>query len=217
MKITKYGHSCLFIEEGEAKILIDPGIFCFKDTDWKPEDLPRCDVLLLTHEHADHTHPEAIKVIVEKSKPMILTNASVQKMLQDHGIESEVLGRREERIVHGVAIRAVDCKHEFIADHVPTPENIGFLIAGRLFHPGDCVNPSESVQCEILAAPVVAPWMPVRDGIEFIKKIKPKYVIPIHDGIVKHHDILWYRIFKGGLEGTGIEFQEMAIDKTKEF
>ncbi|MBI4276560.1 MBL fold metallo-hydrolase, partial [Candidatus Uhrbacteria bacterium] len=121
MRITKYGHSCLYIEEAHCRILIDPGVFCFEGTTLKPEDIPPCDVLLLTHEHQDHTYPPALKTILQKSQPLILTNAGVQKVLREHAIESEVLARGEERMVKGVAVggvavRGIACDHAFIGD-----------------------------------------------------------------------------------------------------
>lgn len=222
MRITKYGHSCLFIEEGQARILIDPGNYVFKDVPLKPEDLPECNVLLLTHPHPDHVDPEAIKRLQgtsskEQGTKLILTNAGVQKVLREHKIESEVLARGEERTVHGVTIRAIACDHGHIADHIPLPEHIGFLIAGKLFHPGDCVAPSEEVQCDILAVPVVAPWMAVREGLEFVKKLKPRFAIPIHDAIVKWPETPWYKIFETGLKDTGIEFVPLKIGEAREF
>lgn len=233
MRITKYGHSCLYVEVGSVRILIDPGNYVFLDAPIKPEDLPPCNVLLLTHEHPDHTYPEALKVILQKSKPLILTNAEVQNMLRNHGIESEILKPGDERIVvgeglsfarqkdspsgGGVTIRAVACDHGHIADHIPRVENVGFLIAGRLFHPGDCVAPPAQVRCEILAVPVAAPWMKISEGLEFVKKVKPKVAIPIHDAILRWPETPWHKIFETGLEGSGIEFVEMEIGRAKEF
>lgn len=229
MRITKYGHSCLFVEEGEARILIDPGSYCFKDTALKPDDLPECNVLLLTHEHPDHTFPEALKIILDRSRTsmlrsmevrggaVVLTNAGVQKVLREQGIESELLARGEERTVHGVKIRAVACDHGVIAPHIPLPENFGFLIAGRLLDPGDCVHPSEPVACEILAVPVVAPWMAVKEAVEFVKAVKPKIAIPIHDAMVKWPEIPWYKIFETELKDTGIEFSPLKLGEAREF
>ena len=229
MKITKYGHSCLYIEEGSARILIDPGNYVFKDSLVKPEDLPECNVLLLTHEHPDHTYPEALKIILKNkhsengaiapiSELVILTNTAVRKVLEQNGITgSAVLGRGEERIVHGVTIRGIACDHGHIADHIPHCENVGFFIGERLLHPGDCVAPSEEVHAEILAVPVVAPWMAVREGLEFVKKLKPKFAIPIHDAILRWPEMPWYMIFQTGLKDTGIEFVPLKIGEAREF
>lgn len=229
MRITKFGHSCLFVEEGDAKILIDPGLYCFKDAPLKPEDLPACNILLLTHEHPDHSFPEAIKVILDRFRtsmlrsmevgggPVVLTNAGAQKVLREQGIASEVLGRGEERTVHGVKIRGVACDHGTISEHFPRVENIGFLIAGRLYDPGDCVHPLEPVSCEILALPVVAPWMAVKEAVEFVKSVKPKVAIPIHDAMVKWPEMPWYKIFDTELKDTGIEFAPLKIGEAREF
>lgn len=222
MHITKYGHSCLYIEEGGARILIDPGSYCFQDMPLTPQDLPACDVVLLTHEHPDHTYPEALKIIIAKSKPLIVTNAGVQKFLQTHGIESEVLGRGAERKIKGtdvggVAMRGIACDHGLIANFIPSVENVGFLIAGKLFHPGDCVAPLEEVRAEILAAPIAAPWMATREGVDFVKRVKPKVALPIHDAILKYPEAPWYKIFEVGTKDTGIAFTRMPIGEAKEF
>ncbi len=222
MRITKFGHSCLYVEDSGVRILIDPGNYCFLDMPLKPEDIPACDVLLLTHEHPDHTYPEALKVILQKSAPRIITNAGVRNVLQEHGIESEILGRGEEIkvgnvTIGGVGLRGVACDHAEIAPHIPRVENIGFMIAGRLFHPGDCIAPSESVSCEILAAPVAAPWMKISEGLEFVKAIKPKFAIPIHDGFFKNPERPWYMVFETGLKDTDIQFLPMKIGEPKEF
>lgn len=222
MRITKYGHSCLYIEEGGARILIDPGSYCFQDMPLTPADLPACDVVLLTHEHPDHTYPEALKVIIAKSKPLIVTNAGVQKVLLSHDIDSEVLGCGAERTIKGtdvggVAMRGIACDHGNIADFIPRVENVGFLIAGKLFHPGDCVAPLEEVHVDILAAPIAAPWMATREGVEFVKRVAPKVALPIHDAILKYPDMPWYKIFEVGVQNTGIAFTRMPIGEAKDF
>lgn len=191
------------------------------DTGLKVEDLPACDALLLTHEHQDHAYFPAIKTVIAKSKPTIITNAAVQKILREHSIDSETLSRGEEKkigniSIGGVLVRGVACDHAPIAPHILPVENIGFMIAGRLFHPGDCIAPSEPISCEILAAPVAAPWLKVSEGLEFIKQVKPKIVIPIHDGFVKTPD-MFSRMIGGGLEGSGIEFVPMKMGESREF
>lgn len=222
MRITKYGHSCLYVEEGGARILIDPGNYCFLGTSLKPEDLPQCDVVLLTHEHPDHTYPEALKVIIAQSKPLIVTNAGVQKFLQTLGIASEVLGRGAERTIKGTAVdgismRGIACDHGHIADFISPVENIGFLVGGKLFHPGDCVAPLEEVHADILAAPVAAPWMAIREGVDFVQRVKPKIALPIHDGILKYPETPWYKIFDLGTKDLGIQFAPMQIGKANDF
>src|SRR6266516_7295054 len=58
MKITKLGHSCLLLEEGEARILMDPGAFSKGF-----EGMRDVSAVLITHQHADHCSPEALAKI----------------------------------------------------------------------------------------------------------------------------------------------------------
>lgn len=49
MKITKFGHCCLLIEENGVRILTDPGTYSTQQSEVK-----NIDFVLITHEHADH-------------------------------------------------------------------------------------------------------------------------------------------------------------------
>lgn len=56
MKITYYGHACFFIEAGGKRILLDPFIQGNALAEGKVNvDNLRCDYLLLSHAHADHS------------------------------------------------------------------------------------------------------------------------------------------------------------------
>jgi L-ascorbate metabolism protein UlaG (beta-lactamase superfamily) len=65
MKITKYGHSCLLIEEGGAKILIDPGAYSKGF-----EGVTGLGAVLITHQHADHLSAEHLAGLKAKNPEM---------------------------------------------------------------------------------------------------------------------------------------------------
>lgn len=70
MKVTKFGHSCILVEENSVKILLDPGVF---STDYT--DIKDVDALLITHEHQDHFDISGVKKILELNpKIKVLTN-----------------------------------------------------------------------------------------------------------------------------------------------
>src|SRR4051812_50001628 len=59
MQITKFGHSCLLVNDGEARILVDPGTFSAGF-----ESLTGLTAILITHQHPDHLDPERLPAVV---------------------------------------------------------------------------------------------------------------------------------------------------------
>jgi len=49
MKITKYIHSCVLVEDGNTKVLFDPGYMSFVEGMVKPEDFSDISAVILTH------------------------------------------------------------------------------------------------------------------------------------------------------------------------
>ena len=79
MKITKFGHCCLLIEIAGKRVLTDPGAFSVGY-----EHLSEVDIILITHEHADHCHTESILALVETNPGVtIISNSSVARLLKD--------------------------------------------------------------------------------------------------------------------------------------
>jgi hypothetical protein len=76
---------------------------------------------------------------------------------------------------------AVGGQHAEIIDGLPGCPNLGYVVAG-IYHPGDSYFvPSESV--ETLLVPASGPWARHRDGIEYLRAIKPVRAFPIHDAM----------------------------------
>lgn len=181
MRITKYGHSCLLVEKGEARILLDPGVWSEGHT-----EVQDIDAIFITHEHSDHTHPESLQKILENNPDVtIYTNEGAGAVLEKEGIGYETVQHGDSIQVRGVAVEVFGKDHAVIYLSVPIVRNTGYLIAGRLFHPGDALRVPEKA-VEILALPVVAPWMRLAECVDYAKEVKPKVCFPIHDGMLKH-------------------------------
>ena len=180
MKITKFGHSCLFVEQGEARILIDPGAWSEGHT-----NLTNLDAILITHEHQDHCDIASLQIL-KKQNPnaIILTNSDVGKKLSGVGIEFEVFEGGSTHEIHGLYVEAVGRDHAIIYGKSPC-QNTGYFVGGRLYHPGDSFHlPDRPI--ELLALPVCAPWLKTNEVIDFAIAIQPKTAFPIHDGMLKH-------------------------------
>ena len=180
MHITKFGHSCLLVEEGDARILIDPGVWSTL-----PADLKNINAILITHEHPDHMGIDWLqKIMPNNPQAIIYTNQGVGRKLSEVSIAFQLLEDGQSISVAGVMIEAFGKDHAIIYPGLPHWDNTGFLISGKLFHPGDALYLPPK-QVEVLALPVCAPWSKISEVVDYAKVVKPNVVFPIHDGMLK--------------------------------
>ncbi|OGH90131.1 MAG: hypothetical protein A2537_03615 [Candidatus Magasanikbacteria bacterium RIFOXYD2_FULL_36_9] len=210
MKITKFGHCCLLIEEKGVRVLTDPGTFSTSQ-----DDVKNIDLVLITHEHQDHLYIDSLKKILENNLGVkIITNKSVGVLLEKENIVYEVVEDGQQFTLKDVLIEAFGKEHAVIYSTLPTIENTGYFIANKLFYPGDAfTNPGKPV--DILALPVAGPWMKLSEAIDYAKEIKPNRCFPVHEGILKMPGAT-HKIPPTALESVGIEFIVLEIDKEVE-
>lgn len=180
MKIKKIGHCCLLVHTDGLTILTDPGAF----SDGQDSAIG-IDVVLITHEHADHLHVDSLKAVLGNNpEAQVITNTGVGKVLAEAGIAYTVLEGRSVTEVRGVPIEAFDAKHEEISGEMGQVQNTGYLIGETFFYPGDAYcEPGKPV--DILALPVAGPWCRVRDSIRYALAVKPARAFPVHDGMLQ--------------------------------
>ena len=212
MKITKLGHCCLLIEEKGLRILTDPGNYSTID-----DELKNIDIILITHEHADHFHVPALKKLIENNpKVKVITNISVSELIEKEDIPVSFLVMKDgQKIDFGnLTLEAIEGKHELIYKTWKDVQNTGFFIDNKLFYPGDSFyNPRKKV--DILALPVAGPWCRIVDAVNYALEIKPRVAFPVHDGALKvmggNH-----KVPATVLPENGIEFRILEEDKETE-
>ena len=198
MKITKYAHSCLLLEDQGKIVLIDPG--SFSEGVLPVEKLTQMDYLLITHEHFDHFSLPLVKQLVAKfPKIKIITTNTIKDLLANENISATTIG---DEIVNVTPV-----PHESNVGY-KSPQNIMVTVFGRLAHPGD--SHTFSTNAEILALPVVAPWGTTARAVELAEELKPKIAIPIHDAIINDSERKEVYAFVGNeLSAKGIDFKKI--------
>jgi L-ascorbate metabolism protein UlaG (beta-lactamase superfamily) len=191
MRVRKLGHSCLLLESADARILIDPGTFSSGF-----EELDGLTAVLVTHQHPDHVDVAKLPGLLERNPSMqlIADAATAQSLRDEHGLEASVASQGEVFEL-GMRVEVVGDLHAQIHPDIPRVPNVGYLLDGRLLHPGDSLEVRDR-QVEILALPTMAPWMRLADAVDFLRAVAPRSAVPVHDGLLRSPD-LYYNAFRG--------------------
>lgn len=213
MKITKFGHCCLLIEEGGIRLLTDPGSFTVS----AHSQLTNINVILYTHEHGDHYHRDSLKQLMQSNPGvMIICNTGVSALLEVEGIAHTTVADGAHDF-SGVSIRGVSGEHEAVHASIPRIQNTGFMIGKRLWYPGDAfITPSATP--EIVALPLAGPWMKLSDAIDYAISLSPKVAFAVHDAVLSvDGQAIHHRVASGILGLKGIALQQFEIGKEYEF
>jgi L-ascorbate metabolism protein UlaG (beta-lactamase superfamily) len=176
MELTKQGHACVVLTEEDRNLVIDPGVF----TD--PAVLEGASAVLITHEHPDHFEPQRLRAALDADPALeVWTNKSVAAQLDGLGGRVHVVGSGDAVTVAGFDVRVHGELHAEIHPEIPRIANIGFLVEGKVFHPGDALTvPDEPVAT--LLVPMHAPWSRTADLIEYVRAVHADQAFGVHDG-----------------------------------
>jgi L-ascorbate metabolism protein UlaG (beta-lactamase superfamily) len=178
MELTKHGHACIVIREGDQRIVVDPGAFTDANA------LDGASAVLITHEHADHFEPQRLRAALDADPSLqVWTNSSVAAQLEGLGDRVHVVGHGDAVTVAGLDVHVHGELHAEIHPDIPRIPNVGFLIGGQVFHPGDALTvPDEPVTTLLL--PVHAPWSTIADVIDYVRAVHADQAYAVHDGLL---------------------------------
>jgi len=163
MKIKYLSHSCFEIKNKKT-ILIDP---FFSKNPLAPSYKGKPDLILVTHEHFDHSDTTSFNSIIVCSIGLKLKNSQEMKI-------------EDKKTIEGIKIEMLASSHP--QSKYPT----GFVIeieGKRLYHPGDTyldgIKPLGNI--DVFFVPIGGYFtMNIDESIEALKIVKPKLAIPMH-------------------------------------
>ena len=123
------GHATVLLQMDDKVIITDPflsetaGEFARRvvESGIDPENIPACDLILISHSHFDHLNYSSLTMLEEKSSNTALVfpedlenylpkyNMNMIRMKNDKGYERKILG--ESKIVNGIKITSVYAQH----------------------------------------------------------------------------------------------------------
>lgn len=178
MKLTKYEHSCLLVEQDGAQVLIDPGTF---SSGW--DNLTGLAAVLITHQHSDHVDVERLRPLLERnSQAALYTDVGTAAALAESGIAATAV-QRGDRLDVGFGVDVHGSDHAVIHPDVPVIPNVCYLLGGRFFHPGDSFTVPD-VKIDILGLPTGAPWLKVSEAVDYLRAVEPRIALPIHEAVL---------------------------------
>lgn len=203
----------MLLEIKDKRILVDAGRFSEQQN-----ELADIDIILITHEHADHCHSESVTRIVENNPDaIIVTNTSVAALLATLEIEAYVLEGRDTANVADIFLEAFDGPHVEIFEDFGLVQNTGYFVDDTFFFPGDAYTvPNKPVK--ILALPVAGTWCKVSEAIRYALIIKPTLAFPVHDATLNDNGrAVTYPQFERELKKVGSEFVVWEEGTQREF
>jgi L-ascorbate metabolism protein UlaG (beta-lactamase superfamily) len=172
------GHASFRIDDGAAKIYIDP---------WKLRaGAPKADVILITHAHFDHYSPEDIAKIEKPTTVFVATADVASKLTGKHVITAIAGGSYQAGTVKVTAVAAYNTNKDF---HPKANGWVGYVVTlssgQRIYHTGDSDATPEmkTVQTDVALMPCGGTYtMTAAEVAAAANEFKPAILIPMHWG-----------------------------------
>jgi L-ascorbate metabolism protein UlaG (beta-lactamase superfamily) len=201
MRLTKFSHACVRLD-GDGVLVVDPGVFS------ESASLDGVDAILITHEHGDHLDVDKLSdALGRRPEVRIFTHPDVVAKLGPLAEVATAVNSGDEFTAAGFEVRAYGGWHAPIHPDLPNVPNLGFLIDGSVYHPGDSFD-LPGVPVDTLFVPVSAPWLKASDFIDFARAVKPRRAFALHDSLLNDNGFGLVDMLMKGLSGT--EYRRLA-------
>jgi L-ascorbate metabolism protein UlaG (beta-lactamase superfamily) len=177
MRLTKFEHSCLVLEEGGSRLVVDPGGFTTP-----LGDLGDVVGIVVTHEHADHWTPEQLtRILARNPATPIYAPAGVAAAASDFEVTVVEAGTVAQ--AGTFRLEFFGGKHAEIHSTIPIVDNVGVLVNDTLYYAGDSFTLPER-EIDVLAAPAGAPWLKISETMDYVTAVRPKRSIAVHEMVL---------------------------------
>ncbi|MFJ2648076.1 MBL fold metallo-hydrolase [Streptomyces sp. NPDC087420] len=202
MKLTKYAHACVALEKDGVTLVLDPGKF----TPEAEEAVAGAAAVLVTHEHADHFDAELISAALDARPDLVVFGpAVVTEQLGEHAGRVTAVTAGDTFTVGGFSVAVDGERHAPIHPDIPVADNVGYLVDGAVFHPGDSYHVPNALVGTLLL-PTSGPWTKLSEAADYVRAVKPQRVVQIHELLLSElgQKSTAAILGEGGLTGTAL-------------
>ena len=178
MKLIKHEHACVVMEKDGTSIVIDPGSFSIGAA----EIIDGADVVLLTHEHMDHVNGPAINAaLAGRPELRVLRRPrSATRSAAAHPEQFTAVAEGDALSLGSFAVTVHGDKHAVIHPDIPAVANVGYLVDGAVYHPGDAYFVPEA-EVGVLLLATSGPWMKLGEAADYVRAVQPQQIVQIHE------------------------------------
>ena len=208
MQVTHFGHSCVLLDTGAARLLIDPGNF---SRDF--EGVTGLDAVLVTHQHPDHLDPERLPALLRANPDarLVVDSGSAEQLgSAGLGVDHETVAPGTTLEIAGARVEVLGGRHAVIHPDIPRIANNGYLVDGTHFHPGDALDTVPPGEVEVLFLPTAAPWQKLSEAVTYLRAVAPRTAVPIHQGILAVPGMYYGHFERLGPEKTAVRVLDPA-------
>ena len=205
MEVTHFGHSCVLLDTGAARLLIDPGNFSEGF-----ENVTGLDAVLVTHQHPDHLDLERL--------PALLRANPDARLIVDSGTAGQLVDVDHETVepggtltVAGARVEVLGGQHAVIHPDIPVIPNNAYLVDGTHLHPGDALTVVPTEPLEVLFLPTAAPWQKLSEAVTYLRAVAPRTAVPIHQGILAVPGMYYGHFERLGPEKTTVRVLDAGV------
>lgn len=210
MKFTKLEHSGCIVEKDGKKIVCDP-----VEIEGNLPELNNVLAIIITHKHGDHLQIEKLEKIMEQNPGVRILTTSDTVSEVPH---AEIVRNGDIINVADFRLRFFGKDHAAIVDGVVPCENIGVVIDEKVVNPGDSFDvPDGLVSPELLLAPIAAPWCKVVESANYIRAMRPKIVVPVHNAVLSDFgNKVSNNWLRAECEQLGVDFRALKNNESLE-
>lgn len=200
MQIVHYGHSCVLLDTGSARILLDPGAFSSGF-----ESLRGLTAVLITHQHYDHIDTERLPTLLNANPDArLIVDPGTVEMVEKLGLDAITARTGDSFELDGLPVNVVGGQHATIHADIPAVPNVGYLFDhGAFYHPGDAFFVPEQ-RVDVLGLPTAAPWLKAGEAVDFLRAIAPRLAVPIHEAVLSRPEMHYGLFTNLAPEGTEV-------------
>jgi L-ascorbate metabolism protein UlaG (beta-lactamase superfamily) len=210
MKLTKHEHACVALEKDGAKIVIDPGSF----SPGAADIIADADAILITHEHMDHVNEAAINgVLAARPEFRVYAPAALAGTFAGHEDQFTAVAAGDELTLGSFGITVHGSEHAVIHPDIPTVANVGYLVDGSLYHPGDAFFVPE-VAVPVLLLPTSGPWLKIGEAADYVRAVRPQQIIQIHEMLLSDIGLFLANSLLGEQGLTGLPLTQVAAGES---